>query len=110
MSSPYVPSNERLEVSPAGAGFHRVIARYGFMQDPSVPEIVGRLREHGFPLRMEETTFFLGGENVVATRLPGMALWRERLFALMSRNALRATEFFRIPPSRVIEVRMQMEI
>ena len=107
---PYVPSMERLEITPLGAGFHRVIAHYGFMQDPSVPEIVARMRPLGLELRMEETTFFLGGENVVTTRLPGMAIWREKLFALMTRNALRATDFFRIPPSRVIEVRMQVEI
>jgi KUP system potassium uptake protein len=80
------------------------------MQDPSVPEIVARMTQHGLHLRMDETTFFLGGENVVPTRLPGMAIWREKLFALMTRNALRATDFFRIPPSRVIEVRMQVEI
>jgi KUP system potassium uptake protein len=107
---PYVPSAERLEIVPLGAGFHRAIASYGFMQDPSVPEIVARMTRHGLHLRMDEITFFLGGENVVATRLPGMAIWREKLFALMSRNALRATDFFRIPPSRVIEVRMQVEI
>ncbi len=107
---PHVSFDERLEVSSPGSGFHRVIARYGFMQDPSVPEIIERLREHGLNLRMEEITFFLGGENVVATRLPGMAMWREKLFALMTRNALRATDFFHIPPSRVIEVRMQVEI
>jgi KUP system potassium uptake protein len=107
---PYVPSDERLDVGSPGSGFHRVIARYGFMQDPSVPEILARLREHGLDLKIEEVTFFLGGENVVATRLPGMALWREKIFALMTRNALRATDFFHIPPSRVIEVRMQVEI
>ena len=107
---PYVPSDERLEVTPLGAGFHRAIAHYGFMQDPSVPEIVARLRGQGLGLKMEEITFFVGGENVIATRLPGMAIWREKLFALMTRNALRATDFFHIPPSRVIEVRMQVEI
>jgi KUP system potassium uptake protein len=107
---PYVLSSERLQVTPLGAGFHRAIARYGFMQDPSVPEIVSRLQKFGLELRMEDTTFFLGGENVVPTRLPGMAIWREKLFALMARNALRATDFFRIPPSRVIEIRMQVEI
>jgi KUP system potassium uptake protein len=68
------------------------------------------MREQGLDLKMEEITFFLGGENVVPTRLPGMALWREKLFTLMTKNALRATDFFRIPPSRVIEVRMQVEI
>ncbi len=107
---PYVSAKDRLSLSPLGAGFHRAIARYGFMQDPSVPEIVARLRQRGLHLRMEDVTFFVGGENIVPTRLPGMAIWREKLFALMTRNALRATDFFRIPPSRVIEVRMQVEI
>jgi KUP system potassium uptake protein len=107
---PYVRAEERLEVTELGSGFHRVIASYGFMQDPSVPEIIARLRQHRLDLKMEEITFFLGGENVVPTRLPGMAIWREKLFALMSRNALRATEFFRIPASRVIEVGMHVEI
>ena len=107
---PYVPFDERLSVTALGAGFHRAIARYGFMQEPRVPEIIARMREHGFDLEVEQITFFLGGENVVPTRLPGMAIWREKLFALMTRNALRATDFFRIPPSRVIEVRMQVEI
>jgi KUP system potassium uptake protein len=107
---PYVPASERVKVTALGAGFHRAVATYGFMQDPSVPEIIARLREHGLPLEMDELTFFLGGENVVPTRVPGMAIWREKLFALMARNALRATDFFRIPPSRVIEVRMEVEI
>jgi KUP system potassium uptake protein len=107
---PYVPSFERLQVTPLGAGFHRAIARYGFMQDPSVPEIVSRLKEHGLDLELEEITFFLGGENIIATRLPGMAIWREKLFALMNRNALGATDFFHIPAARVIEVRRPVEI
>jgi KUP system potassium uptake protein len=107
---PAVPPSERLEVTPLGSGFYRAIARYGFMEDPNVPEIVSRFGEHGLDLNMKKITFFLGGENTLATRLPGMAIWREKLFVLMSRNALRATEFFCIPPSRVIEIRMEVEI
>jgi KUP system potassium uptake protein len=107
---PAVPFSERLKVTPLGSGFYRAIARYGFMEDPNVPEIVSRFGEHGLDLNMKKITFFLGGENTLATRLPGMAIWREKLFVLMSRNALRATEFFCIPPSRVIEIRMEVEI
>ena len=58
----------------------------------------------------EKTTFFLGIETLLPTNRPGMALWRERLFALMSRNAVRATSFFRIPPERVVEMGMQIEL
>jgi KUP system potassium uptake protein len=80
------------------------------MEDPHVPEIVRGFSEHGLSLDMKKITFFLGGENTIATRLPGTAIWREKLFVLMSRNALRATEFFCIPPSRVVEIRMEVEI
>ncbi|MGH9336505.1 MAG: KUP/HAK/KT family potassium transporter, partial [Vicinamibacteria bacterium] len=107
---PYVPGVERLSVESLNSDFHRAIARYGFMQDPNVPEIIARLRNHGLDLKMDQLTFFIGGENVVPTRLPGMATWREKLFALMARNALSATAFFRIPAERVIEVRKQVEI
>jgi K+ transporter len=83
---------------------------YGFMQNPSVPEILGLLQPHGLELKMEETTFFLGRETLIPTQLPGMAIWREKLFAFMSRNAQPAAAFFRIPPERVIEVGLQVEL
>jgi len=97
-------------VEPLSGGFYRVRARYGFMQDPSVPEILALLRPHGLELQMEETTFFLGRETLIPTELPGMAIWREKLFAFMSRNAQPATAFFRIPRERVIEVGLQVEL
>jgi len=107
---PYVSGPARLAVTHPAPGFVRVIARYGFMQAPNVPEIVGRLNDTGLDLPPEEITFFLGRETVIATSLPGMALWRERLFAFMSRNATRAAAYFRIPSKRVFEVGAQVDL
>jgi KUP system potassium uptake protein len=63
-----------------------------------------------FPIDLETTTFFVGIETLLPTKRPGMALWRERLFAVMSKNAVRATSFYRIPPERVVEIGMQVEL
>ena len=107
---PYVRESERAEIEPIGAGFYTVKVRYGFMQDPNIPHILRRIRAHGLEIALEATTYFLGRETILATKLPGMALWRETLFAFMARNALRATAFFRIPPEQVFEVGVQVEI
>jgi KUP system potassium uptake protein len=107
---PYVPGAERLTLEHPAPGFTRVLAHYGFMETPSVPEIVGRLNAAGIELPPDDVTYFLGREIVVATALPGMALWRERLFAFMSRNAERAAAFYRIPSRRVFEVGTQIDL
>jgi KUP system potassium uptake protein len=86
------------------------MARYGFMQNPSVPEVLSLLRDKGLDLPIMSTTFFLSRETLLASKKPGMALWRERLFSLLSRNATRPTDFFRIPPNRVIELGMQVQL
>ena len=80
------------------------------MEDPDVPEALARAREHGLELDDEDVTFFLGRETLIVTRSPGMALWREWLFVLMARNAVRATAFFRLPPERVVELGVQVEL
>ena len=82
----------------------------GFMEEPNVPDLLRRCEEHGLPFREEETTFFLSRETIIPTRRPGMVLWRERLFAAMSRNAQHATTFFRLPANRVVELGMQVEL
>jgi KUP system potassium uptake protein len=87
-----------------------VTARYGFMQDPSVPDILERVGEFGVEARLEATTFFLGRETLLTTERPGMRRWREALFSFMSRNAQRATAFFKIPPDQVFEVGVQVEM
>lgn len=107
---PLVPPAERVQVEDLGNGFYWVTARYGFMQDPSVPDILERAKGHGLEVRLEATTFFLGRETLLATERPGMARWRERLFAFMSQNARRATAFFKIPPDQVFEVGVQVEM
>lgn len=107
---PFVDRSDRLELETIGAGFHTVKVRYGFMQDPNVPLVLRQLTEHGLDLAPDATTYFLGRETILASEQPGMARWREKLFAFMSRNALRATAFFQIPPEQVFEVGVQVEI
>jgi KUP system potassium uptake protein len=107
---PHVPPDERVKVKHMGKGFHSVHVRYGFMEDPSMLDIIDRARERRLEIPLEGTTFFLGREELVSTDRPGMARWRERLFAFMSRNALRATAFFQIPSTQVFEVGAQVEL
>jgi KUP system potassium uptake protein len=107
---PHVPVGERNEVTPLGQGFFRLTLRYGFMEDPDVPMALGEASERGFPIDLRQTTFFLGVETLLATRRPGMPLWQERLFVWIARNAVRANTFFKIPPERVVELGMQVEL
>jgi KUP system potassium uptake protein len=107
---PHVPPTERVSVESLPLGLRRVTARYGFMEDPSIPDILKRCREAGLPFNVMATSFFLGRETLIATKKPGMALWREAIFVWMSRNARSATAFFRIPPNRVVEMGTQVEI
>ena len=107
---PHVPDAERVSVKRLGKGFSSVVARYGFVEDPTIDEILAGMRAQGLDISIEGATFFLGRETLIATDRPGMALWRERLFAFMSRNALRATAFFKIPPNQVFEVGAQIEL
>jgi KUP system potassium uptake protein len=87
-----------------------VVVRYGFMDDPDVPAALGVARQQGLELDDEDVTYFLGRETLIVTKSPGMAMWRERLFVLMVRNAVRATAFFKLPPERVVELGVQVEI
>jgi KUP system potassium uptake protein len=107
---PVVPPEERLEVQSLGKEFYRLITHYGFMQTPGVPEVLELLKEKGIELDEMSTTFFLSRENLIASKEPGMAIWREKLFALMVRNAQRPTDFFRIPVNRVVELGMQVRL
>jgi KUP system potassium uptake protein len=121
---PEIKSSERLTVEPLEQGFYRITAHYGFMETPNVPEILQRARESGLKAKPNETTFYLGRERIIlatgerrpGTRrapddvvVPRMWRWRKKLFVLMSRNARSATEFFSIPPNRVVELGAQVE-
>jgi KUP system potassium uptake protein len=107
---PHLTPAERVTVKRMGKGFQEVVARYGFMEDPSILDIIEQCRLKGLMIPLEGTTFFMGREELVSTERPGMARWRERLFAFMSRNALRATAFFQIPSTQVFEVGAQVEL
>jgi KUP system potassium uptake protein len=107
---PHVSTHDRVTVESLGHGFYRLTVRYGFMEEPDIPDALGEATVRGFPIDLNETTFFLGIETLLATRRPGLPLWRERLFVLIARNAMRANAFFKIPPERVVELGMQVEL
>jgi KUP system potassium uptake protein len=108
---PYVPAEERVRVEVVDEGFYRVTVRYGFMQDPDIPHALKLVNQDGLDLSPAQTTYFLGRETLIATkRRSGMAIWRENLFAVMSRNARTATSFFHLPPNRVVELGAQIEL
>ncbi|MDO8678405.1 MAG: potassium transporter Kup [Acidobacteriota bacterium] len=107
---PVVAPDDRVTVTPLRLGFFRVRICYGFTEDPDVPAALAQASFAGGPLVPADTTYFLGTETLLATDRPGLPLWRERLFVMMSRNALRATTFYRIPPERVVEIGMQVEL
>lgn len=103
----HVPARTRCSREELEQGFVRLIARYGFMEQPDVPQL---LIEQGLIKSVEHTTFFLGRETMMATAKAGMARWRIHLFSFLTRNAAPATRFFRIPPDRVMEIGAQIEL
>ena len=106
---PEVPADERVTLEPLGLGFWRVTAHYGFMESPDVGDILASAASAGLRARAQETSFYLGRERLIPTGRSGMMKWRKKIFALMSRNARSATEFFNIPPNRVVELGTQLE-
>ena len=106
---PEVAAGERVNVESLGEGFYRVIARYGFMQQPNVPSIFPQCAPLGVKLRPNDTSYFLGREQLIPTGRSQMPRWRKQLFVIMSRNAQSATQFFGLPPNRVVELGAQIE-
>ena len=107
---PRLKEKERTRVEFLGPGFWRVSLHYGFMENPDVPRALRKVKLDGKGFEPMETTFFLGRETLIASKRPGMALWREHFFAWMSRSEGRATAFFNIPPGRVVELGLQVEL
>ena len=107
---PYVAPKDQITVQSYGYGIFNVRAQYGFMQDPNVPEALAAARDQGVELDPADIIYFLGRETIIVTERAGMAVWREKLFVLMARNAVRATAFFRLPPERVVELGVQVEM
>jgi KUP system potassium uptake protein len=107
---PHVTGDEQIAVDALGHGVFAMRLVYGFMQDPNVPDALRAAQDRGLNVDADDVTYFLGRETILVTHRKGMAIWREKLFVLMTRNAVRATAFFRLPPERVVELGVQVEI
>ena len=110
VETPVAETNERTSLESLGDNFYKLILRFGFAEDPNVPQTLTTIGQCGLPFDLMDTTFFLSRESIVATDRPGMALWRDKLFAFMQRNAIPATAFFQIPGNRLVELGTQVEI
>ncbi|HUH30840.1 MAG TPA: potassium transporter Kup [Rhodanobacter sp.] len=111
LETPVADPDERIQIMPLNDDFVGLELRFGFAEDPNVPLALALCAREGLNFDMMDTTFFLSRENIVAdARRPGMALWRDKLFAFLSRNAMPATAFFQIPGNRLIELGAQVEI
>jgi KUP system potassium uptake protein len=106
---PEVPRDRRLSIHELGHGFFRVVSRFGFMETPNIPQILAMCSQRGLLTRPAETSFFLGRERLIVGGSFPMARWRKKLFVFLSRNARSATEYFGIPPNRVVELGAQIE-
>jgi KUP system potassium uptake protein len=107
---PYVHPSKRVQFEDLEQGFFRLIVHYGFMEDADVPAALAMVDQCGAKFKMMDTSFFLARQTLIASSHPGMAIWREKLFAWMLRNAESAMEFFRLPTNRVVELGSQVEI
>ncbi|MEO6091893.1 MAG: potassium transporter Kup [Novosphingobium sp.] len=107
---PHVGEADRYQVTDLGNGFYRLTLHYGFLQETDVPATLKRVTMCGTPFEMMKTSFFLSRQTLLASAKPGMAIWREKLFAWMLRNAVSPMEFFRLPTNRVVELGSQIEI
>ena len=110
LSVPHVPLAERLTLAVVGNGIYTLTVHYGFMDERNVPEALQGIDLPELQFDPLQTTYFINRTKVVPTDLPGMALWREKMFALMYRNATNAADFFRLPPSQVIEIGTRVEV
>ncbi|MFA5171552.1 MAG: potassium transporter Kup [Sulfuriferula sp.] len=107
---PWVTETERVILESLKNGFYRATIYYGFKDEPDIPLALSNVRIKNVEFNLLETSFFLSRETLIATKMPGMAIWREKLFVSMARNGSSATAFFHIPTNRVIELGTQVEL
>ena len=107
---PYVKAEKRPSVQDFGHGFWRIVLRFGFMEEIDVPAALAKIQECGPACKPMDTSYFLSRQTLLTSARPAMAVWREKLFAWMMRNAETAMEFFKLPTNRVVELGSQVEI
>ncbi|MDP8915659.1 MAG: KUP/HAK/KT family potassium transporter, partial [Pseudomonadota bacterium] len=108
--TPRVPESERVTIETINPDFRKVTINYGFMEQPNVPKALGLCRKQGLKFDIMSTSFFLGRRSVVASATSGMPLWQDKLFIFLLRNAANPTDFFHIPPGRVVELGAQVTV
>lgn len=107
---PFVAESKRVDLRDLGEGFYRMTLRYGFLEETDIPAALKASDMCGGSFEMMQTSFFLSRQTLITSEKPGMAIWREKLFAWMLRNAATAMEFFKLPTNRVVELGSQVEI
>jgi KUP system potassium uptake protein len=109
--TPYVDPAERIVVEELGQGFWRVVGRFGYMETPNVPDLLAATAGLGLRIELPRTTYYLGRETLLTgTKARGLRRWQMRLFSVVSRNSMSATAYFGIPPNRVVELGMQVNL
>ena len=107
---PFVSPRHRLQLEELPHGFYRLVAHFGFMETPKVPAVLEACAILGMAIDPDRTSYYLGRESLIAGKGPGMARWRKVIFAFTARNSLSATAYFNIPPDRVVEMGMQIQL
>ena len=107
---PFAVGNSSLQVRELEHGFYRVLARVGFMQQPNVPKILARCAKHGLETATADTTYYLGRQTLLTTGKSKVARWRKMLFSFLARNSRPPSAFFNLPPNRVVELGLQIEL
>jgi|SRR5215217_644152 len=108
--TPRVPQSERVTIEPVNDDFKKLILNYGYMESPNVPKALALCRKQGLKFDIMATSFFLGRRSVIASAHSGMPLWQDKLFIFLMRNAANPTDFFKIPPGRVVELGAQVTV
>ena len=108
--TPRVPESDRIRIEPVSDDFKKLVITYGFMESPNVPKALGLCRKHGLKFDIMATSFFLGRRSVVPASQSGMPLWQDKVYIFLMRNAANPTDFFRIPPGRVVELGAQVTV
>src|SRR5262249_7267855 len=107
---PWVPGNTAITVKDLGNGFFRLTVRSGFMQSVDVPRVLERCKGHGLAVDLATTTYYLGRQTLLTSGKTRFARWRKMLFSFLSRNSRAPTNFFNLPPNRVVELGLQIEL
>jgi len=108
--TPRVPPDERLELIPVSDDFKKLVINYGFMESPNVPKALNLCKKRGLKFDIMSTSFFLGRRSVVPSSSRGMPLWQDKLYIFLLKNAANPTDFFHIPPGRVVELGAQVKV